>query len=197
MPAPLNERVTRHMQWLSFLGGVALGAMASWLITRYYYQKASEEQKAALSALSQQLRQKNTLADFEVYLDTSGWTKTFLGDIEIWLADADNTVQIHIGERDRDFTEPWTTVYPDRNASLYPVYLKIGGVTIRQLNFIYMDGGRIFVPMADRRMSADGSIEYFWNANSLEVKVCGIVGSYYIYKDLAGVARMSKVAVVI
>jgi hypothetical protein len=183
------------MTWISFFGGVALGAMASWLITRHYYLRAAKDQNAALAALSNQLRQKNTLADFEVYLDTSDWTKTHVNGEEVWMANADNTVQIQIGERERDFKESWTTVYPDKNSALYPVYLKIGGTTIRQLNFIYMDGGRIFVPMADRRVSAQGAVEYFWNASSLEVKVCNIIGAYYIYNNLAGVAEVSKVEI--
>lgn len=184
------------MQWLSFFGGVVLGAIASWLIAHYYYLKTAEDQKTVLTELSTQLQQKNTLADFEVYLDKSEWIKTHVDDKEVWLADTDNTVQIHIGDRDRDFTEPWTTVYPDKNSSLYPVYLKIGGTTIRQLNFISMDGGRIFVPMADRRVSANRALEYFWNVNSLEVKVCNIIGTYYIHKNLVGIAEMSKVDIV-
>ena len=59
-----------------------------------------------------------------------------------------------------------------------------------------MDGGRIFVPMAEVRLDATGNPEYFWNLNGLEVCVCRIIGSYYIYETLEGVAKTSKVVLV-
>ena len=59
-----------------------------------------------------------------------------------------------------------------------------------------MDGGRIFVPIAEVRLTPTKEIEYFWNLNSLEVSVCRIIGSYYIYGNLEGIAKMSRVALV-
>ena len=59
-----------------------------------------------------------------------------------------------------------------------------------------MDGGRILVPMAEVRQDAAGSSEYFWNLNSLEVLVCKVIGEYYIYKTLEGVAKSSNVVLV-
>ena len=181
---------------LSFLGGIILGALASWLITRYYYIKASKEQKGELQKLSDKLRQQNTLQDFEQLLGSSSWQETAINHSRIWVCDSNNTFQIEKGERARDLTERWTTVYPDRNSSAYPIYLKIGGVIVKELLFISMDGGRIFVPMAEVRPTGNDKVEYFWNINSLEVKVCRIVGDYYIYNDLEGIAKMSHVAIV-
>jgi hypothetical protein len=112
------------------------------------------------------------------------------------MADADNTFQIEQGERNREFQERWTTVYPDPNSFVYPVYLKINGTIIKELTFISMDGGRIFVPMAEIRPASGGNIEYFWNLNSLEIKVCKIIGTYYRHENLEGVARMSRVSVI-
>lgn len=181
---------------LSFIGGIVLGALASWLITRYYYVKASKEQKEELQRLSKDLRPQNTLQDFEQLLELSSWHKTTVNDSEVWVCDSNNTFQIERGERTRDFTERWTTVYPDRNSSAYPIYLKIGGVIIKEIVFIAMDGGRIFVPMADIRPVSNGNVEYFWNLNSLNVKVCRVIGDYYIYKNLEGIAKMSRVALI-
>lgn len=181
---------------LTFIAGCAIGGLLSWLITHRYYVKAGADQRAELARLSEELRPRNTLRDFEDLLATSKWTKTSIARSEIWVADADNTFQIQQGERTREFIERWTNVYPDPNSSAYPVYLKIGGTIVKGLTFISMDGGRIFVPMADVRPIEGDGVEYFWNVNSLAVKVCRIVGSYYRYDDLEGVARMSKVAVV-
>ena len=59
-----------------------------------------------------------------------------------------------------------------------------------------MDGGRIFVPVAEGRPTGADNVEYFWNLNSLEVKVGRIVGSYYIHNNLEGVAQRSGVTLV-
>jgi hypothetical protein len=117
---------------------------------------------------------------------------------ETWICQSDNTFQIRRGERDREFAERWTTVYPDSmSGAAYPVYLLINNNVIKELTFISMDGGRIVVPMAEiRPTKAEKSAEYFWNLNSLEVKVCRIIGDYYIYGDLEGIARMSGVSLI-
>ena len=158
--------------------------------------KSGTDQKVELEKLQVALKPRNTLSDFEDLLRTSTWTKSFVGHTEIWMADADNTFQIEQGESTREFKERWTTIYPDPHSTAYPVYLKINGTTIKELTFISMDGGRIFVPMAEVRLDAKKIPEYFWNLNSLEVWVCRIIGIYYIYESLEGVARTSKVTLV-
>jgi hypothetical protein len=89
-------------------------------------------------------------------------------------------------------------VYPDRSGRACPVYLKIGNSVIKELTFVYMDGFRIFVPMTEVRPVAGSpnSPEFFWNKCSLAVKVCQVIGSYYIYESLDGVARMSDVTII-
>jgi hypothetical protein len=183
-------------EFLTFVAGVAIGGLLSWLITHRYYMKSGADQKEELAKLQVVLKPRNTLCDFEVLLRTSTWTKSFVGHAEIWIAEVDNTFQIEQGESTREFRERWTTVYPDPNSTAYPIYLKINGTTIKELTFISIDGGRIFVPMAEVRLDAAGTQEYFWNINGLEVAVCRIIGSYYIYETLEGVARTSKVVLV-
>lgn len=181
---------------LSFLGGVVLGAVASWLITHCYYLKSSAELKAELRRLSNKLRLQNTLQDFEQALESSSWHEATTNDSGIWVCDSNNTFQIERGERTGEFTERWTTVYPDRNSSAYPVYLKMGNVIVKEMIFISMDGGRIFVPMTEARPTNGRDIEYFWNINSLAVKVCRVIGSYHIYNNLEGIANMSRVVII-
>ena len=183
-------------EFQTFVFGAAIGGLLSWLITHRYYLKATAGQQLEFTKLQAVLRPHNTLSDFEELIRTSTWTKSVIGQKEIWLADLDNTFQIEQGERTREFKERWTTIYPDSNSIAYPVYLKINGTTIKELIFISMDGGRIFVPMTERRFDATGSTEYFWNINSLAVSVCRIIGSYYIYQNLEGIARTSKVILV-
>lgn len=183
-------------EFFMFAAGAAIGGLLSWLITHRYYLKAGADQRHELERLSAALKPRNTLENFERMLESSTWTKAVINQAEVWLADQDNTYQIESGERSREFTERWTKVHPDPNSSAYPVHLKLNGTTIKELTFISMDGGRIFVPMAEVRQAKEGEVEYFWNLNSLEVKVCRIVGSYYRYENLEGVAERSRVAIV-
>ena len=169
----------------------------SWLIAHRYYLKAATDQRDEIERLQNALRPRTTLQDFEDYLLRHTWHEANIDGVETWICDADNTFQIRRGDRLREFNERWTTVYPNSHSgAAYPVYLVIGNNVIRQLTFISMDGGRIFVPMASLRPTEDEGVEYFWNANSLEVRVCRIIGSYYIYENLEGVARTSRVTLV-
>ena len=181
---------------IMFVLGVIAGAACSWGITNHYYKKAAADQRQELERLRGTLKPRNTLSDFEHVLESSKWTKSLIDQHTIWICDDDNTFQIEESQERRDFREPWTTIYPDRSSSASPVYLRIGPVVVKELTFISMDGHRIFVPMAELRPVGDDEVEYFWNRNSLQVKVCKIIGEYYIYENLDGVARRSRVAIV-
>ena len=183
------------MEIILFVAGLLLGGLISWGITHRYYQKSTQDQRNALDQLSAELKPKNTLHDFEKLLDKDRWRKEFINDSEIWISEIDNTFQIEVGKRSSDFSERWTTVYPDSSSSSYPVYLKINGNVVKEFRFISLDGGRIFVPMPDIRMEHENPI-YFWNLNSLELKVCMIIGEFYIYGDIFGIARRSKIEIV-
>ncbi|MCH8034479.1 MAG: hypothetical protein IH950_12095 [Bacteroidetes bacterium] len=184
------------MEFLTFIAGLAIGGLLSWLITHRYYIKASESQEEQLGNLEKKLKSKNTLEDFEGMLEKSEWNKEYIDGQTFFIAKEDNTFQIELGEKFRQFTERWTKVYPDPNSSASPVYLKISNNIIKEFTFISMDGGRIFVPMPDIRAIDDETVEYFWNLNSLEVKVYNIVGEFYIYESIDRVAKRSKIEVV-
>lgn len=94
-----------------------------------------------------------------------------------------------------EFTESWTQVYPDKFGSgRNSVNLNIFGVPIKQLYFIHCDGGRISVPMPRLRPEKE-EVKYYWLRNSIEYKVAKIIGSFYIYDNIEGVAAMSKIEV--
>jgi hypothetical protein len=111
------------------------------------------------------LKPRNTLSDFEDLASHKRLDKV----IRRAYRDMDGRRRQHYFKLSRakaraSLRERWTTVYPDPNSTAYPVYLKINGTTIKELTFISMDGGRIFVPMAGVRLDAAGPPEYFWNA---------------------------------
>jgi len=183
------------MEIVLLIIGAVIGGAISWGITHKYSEKSSKENKELIEDLSQGIKKTNTLKYFEVLLTSSSWKKEFINHREVWIAEDNITYQIQSGDEGDEFHESWTEMYPDQNTRRYPVYLKIDNSIVKELDFISLDGGRIFVPMPDRTVE-ENEVRYIWNINSLEVKVCKVIGSYYIYKDLAGVARMSKVELV-
>jgi len=189
-------RYYKIVKIMTFIIGLILGALSSWGITHWYYKKSTKDQTHALQSLSKELKESDTLKYFELLLETSVWKKEFIDDNEIWISETNNTFQIHTGDHSEDFHEPWTKVYPAQDTVRCPVYLKINGTTIKQLSFIVLDGGRIFVPMPDRSFNINNNPEFFWNLKSLELKVCKIIGRYYIYKNIQGIADTSKINII-
>jgi len=140
--------------------------------------------------------QKEGLKRFEKYLGGSKWREELIDGKEIWVCESNNLYQIEIGDKVRDFSEEWTKVYPGELESwLHYATLKVKGVAIKQIPFISCDGGRINVPMPEKKVKDDKRI-FYWDKKSLEYKVGKIVGSFYIYENLEGVAEMSKIKIV-
>lgn len=137
-----------------------------------------------------------TIADFLRAIETFDWQKEFINHQEVWIYRGNNLLQIKSGNNSESFTEKWTQVYPDKfGSSRHYVYLKAYGVTIKQIPFISCDGGRIFVPMPEFRVVND-KIEYYWNKNSLEFKLGQLIGDFYAYGSIDGVAAMSKIRII-
>jgi hypothetical protein len=139
---------------------------------------------------------KNTLETFEQLLeDADEWVKEWIDDKEVWVYKYDAVYQIVIEDDYHEFTESWTQVYPDKFGSdRFSVKLKINNTTIKQLSFISCDGGRITVPLPKSEV-VEEELKYYWCQNSIDFKVGRIIGRFYIYNSLFGIARMSKIEV--
>jgi len=139
----------------------------------------------------------HNLITFEEYIEEHDWNKEIIDHKEVWICAHDNAFQIEIGERLDNFSEKWTKVYPDTYGTWSQrVYLSINGTRIKQLTFVAADGGRIFVPLPKTEVNRQNSeINYIWDRNSLEFKVGRIIGEYYIYNSLEGVAERSKIEI--
>ena len=135
------------------------------------------------------------LTGFEVLLKHS-WVHEFFGNREVWISEVDNMFQMEVGEMDEDFDESWTQRFPDREHTFtFPVTLKVQGVEIKQLTFVFCDGGRILVPMPKTKMVGEKR-HFQYNSNSLEYKVGQIIGRFYIYKTLYGVAAQAGIEII-
>ncbi len=83
----------------------------------------------------------------------------------------------------KDFSEPWTKGFSDPDACTCWVNLKVFGVTQTQELFVYLDGGRYFVPMPEQRVSEnrDGSLErrFYYDRTTLKYLLGNVIGRYY------------------
>lgn len=142
-----------------------------------------------------QVETDKNIETFKNLIENTSWRKKLINHKQVWICDKDNTFQIEIGDYGGEWQEKWVKVYPDVNASKYPVYLKINNTTIKEFTFISCDGGRIFVPLPELQ-SEGGQTVYIWRRDSLSYKICRIIGQYYIHKTIEGVAQMSKIRIV-
>jgi len=58
-----------------------------------------------------------------------------------------------------------------------------------------MDGSRIFVPLPRKTVDDNDKAKYYWEKSSLNFKVGRIIGEYYIYNSLKGIAQHSKIEI--
>lgn len=150
----------------------------------------------ALLKLTNKEKNSQYLEKFDNLLENSSWKKEIINDKEVLFCNDDNSYQIEIGEGKRDFTESWTQVYPDKNSSfLKPIYLKVEGVIIKEIPFISCDGGRILVPLPETNLIENKRF-FQYNKNSIEYKLGKLIGYFYIYKTLEGVAKISNINII-
>lgn len=125
------------------------------------------------------------------------WSKRYIKDRPIWIYAEDSLYQIVVDYDSREqFDEPWVRHYPDSKATKYPVYLQINGVTVHELLFISLDGGRYLVPLPESK-TADNERRFIWKRSSLRVKVGSVINEFYdIYPTLEDVARNSGIEII-
>ena len=137
---------------------------------------------------------KRDIKTFTKFLSSNDWEKVGYNP-EKWIFKEDNSFVIEEGQDRTDFEEEWTKVFPDRIAKAKEVYLKIGGELIHKpLHFVSADCGRYFVPMP-KISEAHGERYFYWDKDSIEYKVCSIVGEFYRGDNLEDVGKMCGVLI--
>ena len=132
---------------------------------------------------------------FEQLLTTSSWRREIIDATEIFICETDNNYQVEIGNSTSSFTEPWTQVYSaSHNSTRASVYLRVNANRIREMTFVYCDSARIFVPLPKTR-TENGNRIFYWSRNSLDYKLGKVVGDFYIYESMEGIARMSNIRI--
>jgi hypothetical protein len=178
-----------------FVLGVGIGGATTWWFSHVYYKKSTRDLQDRIDELTEDLRPKNTLQDFEKFLDASEWREQLVDQSTIWVCDSDNTFQIARSEDESEpFDEPWVHHYPNSAAYATYVHLKINGNPIKQIRFITLDGGRIFVPMPEQRVIGSER-KYFWISDAINFKVGKRIGSFYIYNSMERIATTSRIEI--
>lgn len=149
----------------------------------------------AREVVTRQPEDMYTLEYFVYLLDHSSWYKEFIDHEDIWFCKNDTDFQIKTKFISNDFNEPWAKVYPDKTTGKYAVCLIINRSPIKELIFVSCDGGRIFVSWPDIQFKGDKRI-FNWNKNSIGYKVMKIIGEYYIYNNIKGVAARSHINII-
>ncbi len=154
--------------------------------------------------------QKSQLEMFENYIENKEWRKEFIDNKEIWICKEDNLFQIHHLNDYKDFSEPWTQCYPDSLGSgQHSVDLLYNNNFIKRFTFIYCDGGRINVALPQTENNSNKNIwenkdklgrsykniNFFYEKKNLDFKLTKLIGSFYIYNNIEGIALISKIEI--
>ena len=143
-------------------------------------------------SVSSEPEEEYSLNYFIYLLDNFTWVKEDISHEEIWFCSKNYNFQIRKVFVDNSFNEEWTKVYPDKTVSRYSVFLYLNNFPIKEIIFLSCDGGRIFVSLPDIEYKKEERF-FYWDQNSLGFKVMKIIGDFYIYKNIEGVAKMSKI----
>ncbi|MBA6413401.1 LapA family protein [Parahaliea sp. F7430] len=174
---------------MQLLIGVILGGFVSWLISRWYYKASGENLRRELAKQTRELNSPATLTTFEQKLSSSNWSKEYIGQVECWICESDQSYQLKIGGDDRPFKEPWTSFFPDPFTTMFHIHLQVNGVTIKSMPFISADRGRYTLPLPEQRVS--GNDRFFtWSPDGIDYKIAEVIGSFYRESSLKGVARL-------
>ena len=98
-------------------------------------------------------------------------------------------------EWERD--EPWMKKLhkPNPHQGSRMVHLKVSGQLILSEEFIFMDEGRIFVPVPRVNYSEkEEDNEYYYT--KIQELMARIIGRYYIYKNLDGFMKQAEIKII-
>ncbi len=175
--------------------GTVFGGLVSWLISHIFYVKASKSQELEFKKLIVDMQASNTLEYFVSQLKDSDWESRHINNDEIWVSTTNNSLQIVTSKDYVEFSEPWTDKFPNPKCYSYKVYLKIANTVVKELQFISVDGGRIFVPIPKIEINDSNDRVFFWDSNSLEIALCKIIGHFYIHRSIHGVASIAGIEI--
>lgn len=183
--------------FLSFVGG----ALISWLIARHFYKRAETDLKASNDRFVKNLKWENTEEYFKSMLSSGDWELRGIGGNRSWVCRQDSNLIIEEDDETEKFDEDWTKPFPDPQAFKFTVRLKRNGSVFKEMIFISVDGHRITVPLPRVIATSGQPITnpipiYFWDKNTIDYKVGQIIGAYYIYENLQGVAKHCGVEIV-
>lgn len=189
------------MEMDSLIYGALLGGVLSRKITEHYHNKAGKELSQELDKLRSEARWKDGIGYFETMLVKGTWNVHNIAGQRTWLCNEDTNLKLIEDDPTDNFKEPWTENYADKSGSRSEVHLVRNGDPIKTLIFIHLDGERIIVPMPrvlgikDRNGNVT-SVTYYWERESIEYKVCSIIGKYYIHNNIETIAKLSGIDIV-
>lgn len=134
--------------------GVAVGALASWLITRAYYTKGSRDLDDHTRRIVREFARQEYEEIIDLVLKSDSerdWRSISPGSIGFrkWVS-YKRDVRIHFRtsyeKQCENFSDDWATRHPSKEATGYWYYLYFADVPIYEFIIVSIDGGRAHVP---------------------------------------------------
>jgi hypothetical protein len=182
------------MDYGSLVGGAVLGGVIAWLTAKHFYFRSLTDLQAGFNQQLRQLERQDTLIHFEGLVANGTWHKENINHQEVWVCQQKASFKIVPVRTNKPFEEPWTEDFPDPYTAWCDVELRINDSIVKVLTFVSVDGGRLLVPITKIIIVNEKPL-YFWDKDSLEYKVSVLIGEFYIYKTIEGVAERMRVEI--
>jgi len=136
----------------------------------------------------------HNLDSFLDCLKNSEWHSDFVDNNKMWFCNKDIAYKIEISNKLDNYTASWAEKYPNETPSKTKVYLSINGTKVKELIFILLDGGNLFVPLPDTE-TINEQLIYYWDKESLKYNVGKIIGLFNSYGSLEAIAERSNIEI--
>ena len=198
LASPLNERQAKDFTDIASMA-VFFRGLAGDLGRNY------DADENGVTQLVEAAPKVEAFAKWKSLLQNGQWSKRELsgrhGSKTVWssVEEPTYTIEDTYEVANKNFSEPWTTGFPDPHTESRWVDLKISGETIEQLLFVSLDGGRYFVPVPRRIVSEnlEESLErgFYYDRTSLQVLLGHVIGQFHISDSLEEFARSRSIKI--
>ena len=144
----------------------------------------------------------STKDEFDFYITHWVWEKKLFDHVQTWICkDTDEYQLIEWNPITRNFKESWTKVFPDNeNNKSCQLFLKRNGIIVREFTWVYCDGGRVWMPIHDRKKhwktnKRECIMDYFFLKDSLQYRMLQKIWNYWSEDSFERIFEQAKIKI--
>ena len=143
----------------------------------------------------------STKDEFDFYITHWVWEKKLFDHVQTWICkDTDEYQLVEWNTVVENFKEIWTDIFPDNeNNFSYQLFLKRNGIIVREFTWVSCDGGRVRMPIPDRKNhwknKRECIMDYFFLKDSLEYRMLQKIWNYWSEDSFERLFEQAKIKI--